>query len=273
VDLAAIYLLKTLILPPMANIVAIAAAVVLRRRLPRTARALFGVAFGSLLVLAVPKISDELARPLERFAPFDHAHGAQGATAIVVLGGGRYSEAPEYGNRDTVHPRTLTRLRYGAFLAARLGLPVAVIGGDASGGQQISEGMLMYEVMQETFRTPVQWVETGSRNTAENALFARQLIRESKIILVTNALHMRRSRMMFEQAGFEVVVAPIDFTTYPPAEFSIFDYVPSLGGLTRSHAALHEYLGIYWYRWRYRGLNANTAVEYKVDSAPPKAPQ
>jgi uncharacterized SAM-binding protein YcdF (DUF218 family) len=252
VDIVTIYLLKALILPPASNLLAIAVAVAIRRRSPRLSRGLFGIAFWSLLLFAIPLISTELARPLQNFPAFDPDQGADGAAAIVILGGGRYYEAPEYRGRDTVHQRTLARLRYGAYLAQELRLPVGLIGGDATGAGLEPEGKLMQEVMRDSFKTPVQWVETRSRNTAENALYARQMI-PARIILVTNAMHMTRSRRMFEQAGFDVIPAPIEFTVYPPSDsWSVFDYLPSIGGLLESHYALHEYLGILWYWLRYR---------------------
>ncbi|MSR14837.1 MAG: YdcF family protein [Gammaproteobacteria bacterium] len=272
-DILWVSLIKTLVLPPTANLLAIAAALVIRRRWRPTGSALFGVAFGSLVLLALPIVSTELARPLENFPPFDLAKGPQAASAIVILGGGRYADAPEYRYRDTVHSRTLTRLRYGAYLAAHLQLPIALIGGDVSGGSRAAEGMLMLDVMREDFNTPVRWVETSSRNTAENAMYARQLLSERRIILVTNALHMVRSKRMFAQAGFEVLPAPTDFTTdFGPRAYTIFAFVPTTGGLTQSHAALHEYLGIFWYHWRYHGANSESVVDYKVNHVPPTAP-
>ncbi len=46
----------------------------------------------------------------------------------MVLGGGRYRDAPEYGN-DTVGEYTLVRLRYAAKLHRETGFPLLVTGG------------------------------------------------------------------------------------------------------------------------------------------------
>ena len=46
----------------------------------------------------------------------------------MILGGGLRRSAPEYGG-DTLGRLTLERLRYGAMLAKRTGLPVMVSGG------------------------------------------------------------------------------------------------------------------------------------------------
>lgn len=264
-DILAIYVLKALILPPTLNLLAIATALVMRQRLPRFSRLLLGVAFWSMMLLAIPIVGTQLARPLQSFAAFDPSKGAQGATAIVILGGGRYVEAPEYDDRDTVHQRVLSRLRYGAQLAAYLHLPVGLIGGDVNGGTHTPESVLMLEVMGGAFKTPVKWIETSSRNTAENAVYAHQLISEQRIILVTNAMHMARAREMFERAGFTVVPAPVEFSVYPSAGASVFDYIPCVDGLAESESALHEYLGILWYRLRYSAADlAELANNYGV---------
>lgn len=250
-DIALGYLLKGLLLPPCGNLLLALAGWCTRRRRPRAGAIMIRIAFGSLVFLMMPLIGTLLALPLESMAAYDVSQGAKGAEAIVVLGGGRYPAAPEYGGKDTVHPRTLERLRYGVFLHRALGLPLALVGGDVTGGN-VAEGMLMLEVVNEAFKVPVQWVEAGSRNTAENAEYTRYLVPSKRILLVTHALHMRRARLMFESRGFEVNPAPLGFrATFDASEITVFDFVPSVQALALAHDALHEYLGLAWYRFHY----------------------
>ena len=49
--------------------------------------------------------------------------------AIVVLGGGLYPRAVEYG-ADTVSRRSLERVRYAARLQKRMGKPISLAGGN-----------------------------------------------------------------------------------------------------------------------------------------------
>lgn len=246
------YLLKALLLPPCGNLMLALCGWLVRRRRPRVGTWLIRVALGSLVILMLPLVGTLLATPLESEAAFEPSHGTKGAQAIVILGGGRRPAAPEYAGQDTVHPRTLERLRYGVFLHRYLDLPLALVGGTISEGFE-SEGMLMLDVINDTFKVPVQWVETDSRNTAENAQYARRLVPADRILLVTHALHMRRARMMFEANGFEVIPAPLGFRSiFDIAEVSFRDFVPSVDALDLSHDALHEYLGLVWYRLYYR---------------------
>lgn len=69
-----------------------------------------------LLLLSLPVVGNALMAPLEPNPPITAAQ-LQRAQAIVILGGGSYYAAPEYGG-DTVSYYTLERLRYGAPAAA-----------------------------------------------------------------------------------------------------------------------------------------------------------
>lgn len=250
-EIALGYLLKTLLLPPAGNCVLGAFGYAVRRWLPRTSRVLLWFALITGVLLMVPLVAALLAKPLENLPALRVEDGAQDAEAIVVLGGGRIVGAPEYGGQDVLHPRALERLRYGVYLHHALQLPLALVGGSVR-GEPVSEGMLMLNTVNEVFKVPVQWVESGSRNTAENARYARYLLPSRRVLLVTHALHMRRARMMFEASGFEVVPAPLHYTSgVGPVRVALIDFIPSAEGLAVSHAALHEYIGLAWYRWFY----------------------
>lgn len=51
-------------------------------------------------------------------------------------------------------------------------------------------------------------LETRSRNTRENALYARELAGTGEVALVTSDYHMWRARRVFERAGMRVVALP-----------------------------------------------------------------
>lgn len=250
-EIAVGYLLKALVLPPGGNLLLVLFGAWLRRRRARSGNWLIRVALGSLMLMMLPPIALLIAKPLEPAHAFDVARGPAGAGAIVILGGGMNPLAPEYGDGPVLLPRTLERLCYGVYLHRWLGLPIALVGGAVIYGAE-PEGMLMYRVINEDFHVPARWVEADSRNTAENAAFARKLLPVDRILLVTHALHMRRARRMFEAAGFDVVPAPLGFRTdFDLAMISVFDFIPSVDALSLVHDALHEYLGLLWYRLRY----------------------
>jgi uncharacterized SAM-binding protein YcdF (DUF218 family) len=162
------------------------------------------------------------------------------AQAIVILGGGLHRNAPEYGG-DTPSPLTLARMRYGATLATRTGLPVLVTGGRVYGGRPEAE--VMQEVLEREFSVPVRWTEGRSRNTHENAVFSVALLRAvgiERALLVTHGVDARRARREFTAAGLEVVVAP---TVIPRWSIdSPLELLPSASALQGSTLALYEML-------------------------------
>jgi uncharacterized SAM-binding protein YcdF (DUF218 family) len=94
----------------------------------------------------------------------------------------------------------------------------------------------------------LKWQETESRDTRENALKTLALLRPlgiEKIILVTDALHMRRALANFEQAAgdtrIRIVAAPMG--ARGSGHLSGADWLPSQQGFEEVWMALHESLG------------------------------
>ena len=215
------------------------------RRHPRSGKALVVLALAVLGLLSIPWVSHRLLQALE--LPFADPLGAAPAQAIVVLGGGQYYTAPEYG-ASTVGEASLVRLRYGAYLHRQTGKPLLLSGGAPEGSAQ-SEAQVMKAVLENEFRVAVAWAESNSNNTLENARASRAMLAPlgiNRIYLVTHAWHMRRAQRVFVQAGFEVVPAPTQFATQ--FRLTPLDFMPNAGALHGSSRFLHEILGLLWYR-------------------------
>jgi uncharacterized SAM-binding protein YcdF (DUF218 family) len=171
-----------------------------------------------------------------------------GAQTIVILGGGRSFAAPEDGNRDQPGAQTLVRLRHGARLQRLTGLPVMVSGGAPDRGGE-SEAAVMARALSEDFKIPVRWIEDTSENTAQNAAHAATILREvgiDRVLLVTDAIHMPRAIQIFSGTGLAIVRAPTDFVSRKT--LSVDDFIPNPRFLRYSHYALHEWIGMAWYR-------------------------
>jgi uncharacterized SAM-binding protein YcdF (DUF218 family) len=128
------------------------------------------------------------------------------AQTVVVLGGGKYYAAPEFGGH-TAGELTLVRLRYAAALHRQTGKPIRVSGGNPE-GSPLSEAQVMKATLKNEWRVPVQWGENASRNTLENARLSREVLaplKINRIYLVTHAWHMPRAHYAFERAQFNVV--------------------------------------------------------------------
>ncbi len=239
-------LIASFFLPPLALLLIGALGLALLKRRPRLGEGLLALSLGLLAVLSLPAVSGRLLASLEQGALLPQENRPE-AQAIVVLGGGRDINAPEYGG-DTLGWASLERLRYGAKLQRQTGLPLLVTGGKPDGGE-LPEGEIMRRVLEGEFGVPVRWVEDRSDNTRENAYFSRELLKGSgvqTIYLVTHAWHMPRAKRVFEAAGFKVVPAGVGFhqTKAPTA----LDFLPDARALEGSARYIHEIIGLVWYR-------------------------
>lgn len=170
-----------------------------------------------------------------------------GRTAIVVLGGGRESLAPEIGSAD-LRPRSLERLRYGLWLHRETGLPVAFSGGVGWGAAAgPAEADIAERIAAREFGVPLKWVENESRDTRENAHRSVALLERSgiqRIVLVTHGWHMARALAEFQAAAagkIEIVAAPIAMARL--AHGRVIDWLPTPDGFANVHNLLREALG------------------------------
>lgn len=128
------------------------------------------------------------------------------AEAIVVLG-----NRPPTDGRGRVKPETNRRVERGVELYKRGHAPILLMtGGTAPRGDIESEVMRSLAIELGVPEDAIR-IETKSRNTIENARFAKQLLsepgadtRRPEIILVTSPYHLGRARRLFDCAGFEV---------------------------------------------------------------------
>ncbi len=239
-------LLAAFWLPPLNLLVLCGIGILLWYRRPRVARLLVITAFALLWLFSTPFVVQKALQQLEGPPIALDPKSAQ-ADAIVVLGGGTYFQAPEYGG-DTVGESTLARLRYAAKLARETGKPILATGGRPLGNEQ-SEAQQMRAVLEREFDVPVQWTEDASNNTLENAHYSFRLLSKlgiKRIYLVTHAWHMPRAARAFREAGFEVVPAPTGFTTAYRTD--LLSFLPNGSALRDSKIVMHEGIGLLWYR-------------------------
>lgn len=239
-------LLAALLLPPGNGLALLGVAALYRRR-----RWAFGLAVcGGLLLLlqSLPVVGSALIGTLE-----DRAGNWQpetsGAQAIVILGSGLIRPVAAFGG-ETATDRTLIRLRHGARLARETQLPVLVSGGRPLNAGH-TEAAVMANILRDEFGVAVRWREEQSQDTAGNARFSAEVLRAAgvgRVVLVTQAFHMPRARLLFEAAGLQVIPAPAHFVSKTGGGFAAGDLLPGASALHDSYYALHEWLGIAWAR-------------------------
>lgn len=242
-------MIKYAALPPLANLLLILLGLLLLRRYPKLGR--FAILLGTLTLylLSTSHANWVLSHGLEEH-PVPSVEVAETAGAIVVLGGGRESAAPNWDGQDTISEAPLARLAEAARWHRRTGLPILLTGGSGGEPEDDSEATLMNRMLDQAFGLQATWLEQGSRTTRQNAQMSAPMLKADgieRILLVTHAAHMTRALPEFEHMGLEVIAAPMGFTS--GLTDSSGAWIPRTYFLERSYRLLHEHLGILYYNW------------------------
>ena len=97
-------------------------------------------------------------------------------------------------------------------------------------------------------------IEDLSKTTLESAEYSLKKLEEEgyqRIILVTSALHMRRSIKCFERGEIKVIPAPVNYIL-GKEPLNILDFLPNPGALSNNFYAIHEWIGFVYYGLGFR---------------------
>jgi len=215
--------LLTIALPPSCFLYLALLGLAIRSRYRGIGRALVCTGLAGLTVLALPAVAVSLIVALEQNLPVDPPANAM-PEAIVILGGDlmRNADAP------IALPGylTLDRLRAGAALHRRTGLPILVAGGIVQPDRP-AVATIMATSLRDDFQLPATWVENTSADTWQNASFSAAILKQQgihSIYVVTQAWHMRRALLAFRHTGLIVTAAPTSIN--PPLDLLPSDFLP-----------------------------------------------
>ena len=237
-------LLVTLAVPPPNLSLVGLAGYALRGRWRRLGRAMSATALLALLALSLPAVALSLLIPLERGLPLKPL-AADPPGAIVIL------------SAEVVHPRgppgteqlgpiTLRRMRAGARLARRTGLPVLVTGGRLGGHKVVPIAVRMAASLRRDFGVQTRWIEDRSKTTWQNAEYSAVILRQAgitSVYVVTDAWHEPRAILAFRHFGIHVTAAPVVLHAHAGV------WLPSAHAWRLSYFAFHEYIGLIWYAY------------------------
>jgi len=241
------------LLPPGILMVFLLVAVIYWKRYWARALAIFSLL--SLWALSTEPVRDMLTQPLEfQYSVLNMKDVPQEHIAIVLLGGGLYEKAPEYAGEDALNESALMRTIYAADIARKTGLDVYATGGTPLNQGSRAEGEVMRDwLIRWGLPESKVFAESASDNTWQNAIYTRAILDKKgikEVLLVTSAWHMPRAVWCFKAQGLKIISAPTGFLTTQKA-YDLRSYMPSAHVLANSADALHEYLGMLWYRLRY----------------------
>lgn len=204
-----------------------------------------------LVLLAFSPLQALMVLPLENRFP-EAPSDLPAPTGIIVLGGSTDGDI-EAARGQVALNGAAARLTTGAALARKYpNARLVFTGGSAAlTGQAPSEASSVRRL----------WIELGvpqdnvayedkSRNTWENALYTRDLVKptpDEKWLLVTSAMHMPRSMGLFRHVGFSVIAYPTDYKSFGNS----WDWMPSADpakSMGNIEIATHEWIGllVYW---------------------------
>ncbi len=202
-----------------------------------------------LWIAATPAFSAALVRSLEPALPAPEAAVPMAlapSTALVVLGSSVGPAVPGIPSSERLDGAARARV-LGAARWFHATHPAAVIvTGVAPGPDPGASAAAMTDLLVASGVPRGQvWLEPRAANTRENARFSVALGRArgiTRFVVVTSALHMRRSMAEFLRAGVDPVAAPVDFVG--PGFGGAGDWLPAAGSLGRTQQCLHEYAGL-----------------------------
>jgi uncharacterized SAM-binding protein YcdF (DUF218 family) len=175
-----------------------------------------------------------------------------GDTVMVILSGGMILGSPEAGDEGAESGETTLARLYGGYrIYQKLGCDILLSGGNSPGR---SNELPIAKVMQDVL---LSWgidkekiiMEDLSKTTLENAKYSLKRLEEEgyqRIILVTSALHMRRSVKCFTESEIKIIPAPVNYI-FEKEHLNILDFLPNAGALSNNFYAIHEWIGLLYY--------------------------
>lgn len=217
----------------------------------RTGLAVVVVAFVLGWIAATPAFSDWLRVSLERIHQPMAVERMPGADAIVVLGGGVDPAAAPRVYPDLGY--AADRVWYAARLYAAGKAPLIITTGarpypdeGPTAAEAAAEILGTLGVARDVIVSPGESTTTYTdAQVVAGVLDERGL---ERILLVTSALHMPRAMATFQAAGIAAFPAPTDFEVTEVPYAGEYRWLPDNDAFWATGRALHEYVGMAWYR-------------------------
>lgn len=208
------------------------------------------VVFASALtIVGVLPVGAWLLLPLENRFPAD-PRLPERLDGVIVLGGATKDRLTAARGQVVIDDGA-ERLTAMTALARRLPDARLVFTGGSGGllGASLSEAEVVAMFLAEQGVEPASVIfESRSRNTHENAVFTRDLVRpepSSCWVLVTSAFHIPRAVGVFRATGWHVLPYPVDFRT--TGRFELLEQFEVADRLIELDLAVHSWLGMMVY--------------------------
>jgi len=218
----------------------------------KTGNTLILVGITLLTLLSLTPVSNSLLASLENQYP---GHIQQSTINnhhvkfIVVLGGGHITD-PAISITSQANTSTLVRVTEGVRLLKIYPDSKLVL----SGGSVFSnspEAETMHTIVKFMGITEKNLIlEHQSKDTKDQAVNIKAIVKDNRFILITSASHMPRAMALFENQGLSPIPAPTNHSARKTNTPGPGYYFPNASALRSSERFIHEHLGMLWARLR-----------------------
>lgn len=192
------------------------------------------------LLFSSGNVATALLSPLEYEYPAVHDTRAHADIQHIVVLTGYASDDPNMPVTGRMHYSAAFRVMMALQLQRGCeGCDVIVSGGPVT-AKVMGESLLALGLPPERLK-----LESASDTTADSAVNLKPML-DGPFFLVTSAGHLRRSMAVLQKQGLQPVPVPTDYQG--PKDWRNADERPSPQSLYTSDLAIHEYIGLVWYR-------------------------
>ncbi len=251
------YLLSLPFTPlPFFWLLIIISALCYRLKKLRSARRIWWSALAWLLLISTSPVPNVLVASLENqyqplIVPPQSLNGGVN-TYILVLGAG-HANNPMLPATGQLSNSELGRLIEGVRLQKQLSQSVLVSSGVKGKNNTESQATTVRKAAIE-LGVPPQLTDTLSftiNTMAEAQHFKKRFSSESRLILVTDAVHMPRAMKWFQKVGLKPIPAPTNFILKHPPNKRPIGLIPGSSNIKTMEQVVHEYLGLVWMSFWY----------------------
>lgn len=199
-----------------------------------------------LFLMSHPLVSNALLKPLENQYPKFQKSDVN-VEYVVVLGNGMRCDE-RFPISSQLAKTSLARLNEGIVVYKQFENAKLILSG-YDGGDEPYSCAVMYSKMAEFLGVPKEdmIVEERAKDTHDEALLIKEIVKKRPFALVTSANHMPRSMGLFKKVGLKPIPAPTDFLIRK--KVTLFA-IPNSGTMRGTRQAFHEYLGLAWGKLR-----------------------
>ncbi|MDM8515632.1 envelope biogenesis factor ElyC [Desulfobacterales bacterium HSG16] len=165
---------------------------------------------------------------------------------VVVLGGGHISNE-KLPVSSQLNPQSLIRLIEGIRIYRKIpGCKLVLSGGI---GPVPNAEMMARLAVELGIPDNDLVLEIHSKDTKDEAVMIKSIVKNTPFIMVTSASHMPRAMAMFKKQGLDPIAAPAAHLVKKRG-LTFYSFFPNSHGVYLTERAMKEYMGIVWAKIR-----------------------